>query len=58
MGSYFWAVAVVAVYTLAAVRPLRRPPFGFVSFMLGYLLNELPFIAFAWLLAAALRHLR
>lgn len=51
MGSYFWAMAVVSVYTLAALRPLHRPPFGFVSFMLGYLLNELPFIAFAWVLA-------
>ena len=51
-GGYLWAVAIVAVYTLAALRPLRRPPpLGFVSFVLAYLLNELPFVAFAWLLA-------
>lgn len=48
--SYLWAVAVAAVETLAAVMPVRRSPLlGRLGFMLGYLVNELPFVAFSWL---------
>ncbi|WP_281497140.1 alpha/beta hydrolase [Ornithinimicrobium sp. F0845] len=50
MGSYFWAVVVVAVYTLVGLRPLHGPlPLGAVSGMLGYLIDELPFLAIYWL---------
>jgi acetyl esterase/lipase len=45
-------VAVIALYTVMALVPLRRPPLlGFVSCMLSFLVNELPFIAAGWLLA-------
>lgn len=46
-NSYLWLVAIIAVYTLFALAPLRRPwPLGFVSFILGYTANEIPFVAF------------
>ena len=53
--SYLWAVVVVAVETLAALVPLRRPrPLASLSFALGYLINELPFVALAWVLGSTL----
>ena len=45
-------IAVVALYTLMALGPLRRPPLlGFVNGVLSFLVNDLTFIAFYWLLA-------
>jgi hypothetical protein len=38
---------------LLALRPLRRPwPWGTLSFFFGIVVNELPFLAFYWLLAS------
>jgi acetyl esterase/lipase len=54
--GYLLAVALVAWCTLFAVappRPRQSSPSN-LSFRLGYLLNELPFIAFSWLLASTL----
>lgn len=57
--QYWWVVAVVAVPTLFALVPLRRPrPAGLMSFIFGYLLNELPFVAFYWLALRTLLALR
>lgn len=52
--GYLVSVVPVAVGTLCALAPLRRPPRALraLSFRLGVVLNELPFIAFLWLLAA------
>ena len=54
--GYLLAVALVAWCTLFAVappRPRQSSPSN-LSFRLGYLLNELPFIALSWLLASTL----
>jgi acetyl esterase/lipase len=51
--GYVASVALVALCTLLALWP-RRPPsstrFNF-SFLFGFLVNELPFVALAWLIA-------
>ena len=53
--GYLWSVAVVALGTFLALRPLRQPwPLGAVSFFFGIAVNELPFVAFYWLLASTL----
>ena len=53
--GYLWSVAVVALGTLLALRPLRRPwPLGALSFFFGIVVNELPFVVFFWLLASTL----
>jgi acetyl esterase/lipase len=50
--GYLSAVAIVAVYAVAALWPRRRPrPMRAVSFALGHLINELPFVGLAWLVA-------
>jgi acetyl esterase/lipase len=50
--SDIWTMAAVGVATLLAVVPLRRPrPARTISFWLGYLINELPFLAACWLVA-------
>ena len=54
--GYLLAVTLVAWCTLFAVappRPRQSSPSN-LSFRFGYLLNELPFIAFYWLLASTL----
>lgn len=44
-------VTVVAFWALMAIAPIRRPPLlGFVSCVLGFWVNELPFLALYWLL--------
>lgn len=51
LRSYMWAVGVVGVETVAALVPVRRPRvLAALGFMLGYLLNELPVVAAAWVL--------
>ena len=53
--GYLWSVAVVALGTLLALRPLRHPwPMARLSFFFGIVVNELPFVAFYWLLASTL----
>ena len=53
--SHVWTVAPVALVTLAALVPPRRPrPAATVGFWLGYLVNEFPFFAFCWLVASTL----
>jgi acetyl esterase/lipase len=53
--GYLVAVAIVACCTLFAVAPLWRPrALATLSWALSLVLNELPFIAFYWLLAATL----
>ena len=53
--SHIWTVAPVALVTLAAVVPPRRPrSIASVGFWLGYLVNEFPFFAFCWLVASTL----
>jgi acetyl esterase/lipase len=53
--GYLWSVAVVALGTFLALRPLRHPwPLGTLSFFFGIVVNELPFLAFYWLLASTL----
>ncbi len=45
-------VSPIAVVALYALGPLRRPPLlGFVNGVLSFLVNDLTFIAFYWLLA-------
>jgi acetyl esterase/lipase len=54
--GYLVAVALVAWCTLFALvppRPRRSSPSN-LSYWFGYLLNELPFVAFYWLLASTL----
>ncbi len=54
--GYLLAVTLVAWCTLFAVappRPRQSSPSN-LSFRFGYLLNELPFVAFYWLLASTL----
>jgi acetyl esterase/lipase len=46
-------VALIALCTLLALAPIRRPfAFGVLSLVLGYLLNELPFVFCAYLLVS------
>ena len=53
--GYLWSVAVVALGTFLALRPLRHPwPMATLSFFFGIVVNELPFVAFYWLLASTL----
>ena len=53
--SHIWTVAPVALVTLAALVPPRRPrSVASVGFWLGYLVNEFPFFAFCWLVASTL----
>jgi hypothetical protein len=53
--GYLVSATVVAWCTLFALAPLRRPgALGAMSFRFGLLLNELPFVAFCWLLASTL----
>ena len=53
--GYLWSVAVIALGTLLALRPLRHPwPFAKLSFFFGIVVNELPFVAFYWLLVSTL----
>ena len=53
--SHVWTVTPVAIVTLAAVVPPRRPrSIASVGFWLGYLVNEFPFFAFCWLVASTL----
>ena len=53
--GYLWSVAVIALGTFLALRPLRHPwPLGTLSFFFGIVVNELPFVAFYWLLASTL----
>ena len=53
--SHIWTVAPVALVTLAALAPPRRPrSAASVGFWLGYLVNEFPFFAFCWLVASTL----
>ncbi|MCX5193041.1 alpha/beta hydrolase [Streptomyces sp. NBC_00249] len=48
--GYLWTVGVVAVGTLCALAPVRRPrPLAELSFRLGLVVGELPFLALAWL---------
>jgi hypothetical protein len=54
-AGYAWFVAAIAVETLAALMPPRRPALASAAgHMLGWFVNELPFVAIAWLLAATL----
>jgi acetyl esterase/lipase len=54
--GYLWTTLVVAWCTAFAVaaRPARRPTPGNLSYWSAFLLNELPFLAFYWLLASTL----
>ena len=53
--SHVWTVAPVALVTLAALVPPRRPRWAAtVGFWLGYLVNEFPFFAFCWLVVSTL----
>lgn len=53
--GYLVTLTPVAVCTMLALTPLRRPRlFADLSFRLGLVINELPFVAFCWLLAATL----
>ena len=53
--GYLITVAVVALGMLLALRPLYRPaPLGTASWALGSIVNESPFVAFYWVLAATL----
>jgi acetyl esterase/lipase len=53
--GYLFTVAVVALAMLLALRPMRRPePLRTASWALGSVVNESPFVAFYWVLAATL----
>jgi hypothetical protein len=53
--GYLVTVAFVAVLTVFALAPIRHPrTLGLLSWGLGLVINELPFLAFYWLLAATL----
>ena len=53
--GYLFTVAVVALAMLLALRPMRRPaPLRTASWALGSVVNESPFAAFYWVLAATL----
>jgi acetyl esterase/lipase len=51
--GYLWTVAVLALGTVLALAPVRLPGIlGALSFRLGLLVSELPFVAFGLLLAS------
>jgi len=53
--SHVLTVAPVTLVTLAALAPVRRPRSAAATcFWLGYLVNEFPFFALPWLMAATL----
>jgi hypothetical protein len=53
--GYLVSVAFVACCSVFALAPLRRPgTLGLLSWWLGQVINELPFVAFYWILAATL----
>lgn len=53
--SHLWTVAPVALVTLAALVPPRRPrSLASAGFWLGYLVNEFPFFAVCWLATSTL----
>jgi acetyl esterase/lipase len=53
--GYLVTTTLVAWCTLLALAPLRRPgALSAMSFRFGFVLNELPFVAFYWLLASTL----
>jgi acetyl esterase/lipase len=54
-GGYLVSVAVMACFTVFALAPARRRRgLAMLSFWLGLVINELPFLAFYWLLASTL----
>ncbi|MCX5208392.1 alpha/beta hydrolase [Kitasatospora sp. NBC_00240] len=49
--GYLWTVVFIATGTLFALAPVRRPRLlADLSFRLGLVIGELPFVALAWLL--------
>lgn len=53
--GYLWAVAVVTLRTCFALVSLRRPrTLAELSFRFSLVLDELPFVAFYWLVASTL----
>src|SRR5580693_5166097 len=53
--GYLVTTSLVACGVLGALAPLRRPfILGVLSFVAGFALNELPFVAAAWLVASTL----
>ncbi|WP_371494709.1 alpha/beta hydrolase [Kitasatospora sp. NBC_00374] len=49
--GYLWTVVFIAAGTLFALAPVRRPrPLAAVSFRIGLVIGELPFVALAWIL--------
>jgi acetyl esterase/lipase len=53
--GYLVSAAIVAACTFAAAMPVRHPPrLGWLSWVLGMVPNELPFIVFYYLTAATL----
>ena len=53
--GYLVTVTLAAWCTMLALVPLRRLfALGAMSFLFGFVLNELPFVAFYWLLASTL----
>lgn len=53
--GYLVTVALVALAMLLALRPVHRPaPLRTASWALGSIVNESPFVAFYWVLAATL----
>ena len=53
--GYLVTVAFVALLTVFAFAPIRRPrSLALLSWGLSLVINELPFLAFYWLLAATL----
>jgi len=53
--GYLVSVALVACCSAFALAPLRRPrTLGLLSWWLGLVINELPFVAFYWILATTL----
>jgi hypothetical protein len=53
--GYLVTVAFVALLTVFALAPIRRPrSLALLSWGLSLVINELPFLAFYWLLAATL----
>lgn len=56
--GYLITTSLVACGVLGAVAPPRRPfILGVLSFVAGFALNELPFVAAAWLVVSTLRAL-
>jgi acetyl esterase/lipase len=53
--GYLWTVAALAAGTLFALSPVRRPrPLARLSYFVGLVVNELPFVAFYCLLLSTL----